>query len=137
MTVHDLPEHDPPRWESRAACNGADANLFFPERGESKARVAEAKAICARCPVKDECLAEGLYLEHGIWGGLTGKERKRARRLSPRHGSRQRSEAGCRCPACVGSRHGRRWTYLSGCRCESCREAQRRYQRTHRVRVAS
>jgi transcription factor WhiB len=52
-----------------AACRGADACLFFPEPGESDA---QAKAICAVCPVQAECLAAALANgeRYGVWGGV-------------------------------------------------------------------
>jgi len=39
--------------------------------------VAEAKAICAGCPVRNECLAFALRTGQvdGIWGGTTTHER--------------------------------------------------------------
>ena len=72
------------RWWDHAACKGMDLNLFIIEPGErfSKARIKEAKAVCATCFVRPECLAESLnysttQLEcYGIWGGLTWKERR-------------------------------------------------------------
>ena len=71
------------RWWDHAACKGMDLDLFIIEPGErfSKARIAEAKAVCATCVVRPECLADSLkysttQLEcYGIWGGLTWKER--------------------------------------------------------------
>ena len=37
-------------WQDRAACKGADADLFFPERGAS---TREAKRICkTQCEVR-------------------------------------------------------------------------------------
>jgi transcription factor WhiB len=41
------------------------------------AQVAEAKAICAGCQVRGECLAFALrtYQIHGVWGGLSEPER--------------------------------------------------------------
>ena len=41
------------------------------------ARVAEAKAICAGCPVRRECLAFALRTRqvHGVWGGLSEQQR--------------------------------------------------------------
>lgn len=70
---------DTSTWRARAACRGADTNLFFPERGES---TAAAKAVCAGCPVASECLDYALdTLEHhGIWGGLSERERRKVRR---------------------------------------------------------
>ncbi len=51
---------------------------FFPDRGE---RTSAAKAVCAECSVRDECLA--FALEHpdltGIWGGMSGQQRRRLR----------------------------------------------------------
>jgi len=45
-------------WRSAAACRSADPELFFPlsESGKSLERIAEAKAICAGCPVRRQCL---------------------------------------------------------------------------------
>jgi WhiB family redox-sensing transcriptional regulator len=68
-----------PAWQQRGACRGADPNLFFPERGES---VKEAKAVCTGCPVREECLEYALENHEvlGIWGGLSGRERRQQRR---------------------------------------------------------
>ncbi|CAN5786196.1 MAG: WhiB family transcriptional regulator [Actinobacteria bacterium] len=66
-------------WQDYANCRGADADLFFPERGASTRK---AKAICAECEVKDECL--NFAIQHGekfgIWGGMSERERRRVRR---------------------------------------------------------
>lgn len=57
--------------------------MFFPppqfERKDEKLeRESRAKAICATCAVKSECLeyAIGIREPHGIWGGLNEIERK-------------------------------------------------------------
>ncbi len=71
-------------WCHLAACRGMATGLFFPEPARpGPAVVAEAKAVCARCPVRERCLAVGLREEHGIWGGLTVGERRAARRARP------------------------------------------------------
>jgi WhiB family transcriptional regulator, redox-sensing transcriptional regulator len=66
-------------WRSAAACLSADPELFFPvsDSGPSLAQAAEAKAICAGCPVRRQCLSFALRTRqvHGIWGGLTERER--------------------------------------------------------------
>jgi WhiB family redox-sensing transcriptional regulator len=66
-------------WGSRAACRSADPELFFPvsETGPSTAQVTEAKAVCARCEVRGECLAFALvtWQPHGVWGGTSPEER--------------------------------------------------------------
>ena len=50
------------------ACWGADPDLFFPLPGQS---ADPAKAICAACPVRAECLAlaRARGEQFGIWGG--------------------------------------------------------------------
>jgi WhiB family redox-sensing transcriptional regulator len=52
---------------------------WFPERGED---VRPAKAVCGDCAVAGECLDYALVndLKHGIWGGLSERERRRVRR---------------------------------------------------------
>jgi WhiB family redox-sensing transcriptional regulator len=57
-----------------------DPDLFFPERGDVLG-VARAKAICAACPVTAECLQFALETKEkrGIWGGLSGRERRAIR----------------------------------------------------------
>ncbi len=71
-------------WYRQAACRGQATALFFPEPGEpgspDDGAVAEAKAVCARCPVATRCLRAGLGEEDGIWGGLTIAERRTLRR---------------------------------------------------------
>jgi len=73
-------------WEERAACVGLNARLFFGPDGERaeerEIREAKAKAICALCPVRAQCLDYALEnsVKHGIWGGLNQEERARERR---------------------------------------------------------
>lgn len=68
-------------WQQKAACSTAHALLFFgPDdeaQAEQEARERQAKAICAGCPVRGECLddAFGNGAGHGVWGGLTEAER--------------------------------------------------------------
>ena len=68
-------------WRQDGACRGADVNVFFPETEDDEA-VAPAKAICASCPVRVECLEFALATrqDDGVWGGLTETERRRLRR---------------------------------------------------------
>ena len=66
-----------PAWHRDAACRGY-ADLFFPTRGQA---IEPAKAICARCLVRDECLAAALEMgDGGVWGGTSASERKKLRR---------------------------------------------------------
>lgn len=67
-------------WRVRAACRHADTELFFPiGRGSrAMAEAQQAKTICARCPVRQPCLAYALATgqAYGIWGGYDEQERR-------------------------------------------------------------
>ena len=75
-------------WWSRAACSGADPELFFPisTSGPAVKQVARAKTICARCEIWRECLsyALGTASIQGVWGGTTEAERRRLRQRGRR-----------------------------------------------------
>jgi WhiB family redox-sensing transcriptional regulator len=66
-------------WQQDAACVQHRDVDFFPARGES---VRDAKAVCASCPVRVDCLDFALRLKvaHGVWGGLSERERRSLRR---------------------------------------------------------
>jgi len=75
-------------WMARGACRQADPELFFPAAAAKRpaARQVEvAKAVCAPCPVRANCLAYAVEARpEGIWGGTTPDERRAARRRPPR-----------------------------------------------------
>ncbi|WP_069628343.1 WhiB family transcriptional regulator [Streptomyces niveus] len=68
-------------WHVRGACYGMDPEeadeLFFP-RPRDLCAIAEARALCARCPVRRDCLNHALEngIKEGTWGGLTKAERR-------------------------------------------------------------
>ncbi len=68
---------------AQAACRGPHQEIFFPPavsetRRAKRRREARAKEICSSCPIIDDCLAVALERneQHGIWGGMTEKERR-------------------------------------------------------------
>ena len=72
-----------PSWQAEAACADADPKLFFPEDDDSDDSTCEAKAICAACEVRDECLDFALANpaeKFGVWGGTSAQERRRLKR---------------------------------------------------------
>lgn len=68
-------------WQLFARCKGRD-ELFFHPHGEREPvrseRERAAKAVCAGCPVRRECLDHALQTQepYGVWGGLTEDERQ-------------------------------------------------------------
>ena len=69
----------PVEWQSEAACNDVDPEIFFPERGGSSKA---ARAVCGQCEVRTQCLEYALNNKEqfGIWGGTSERERRRLRR---------------------------------------------------------
>ena len=74
-------------WRVAALCRGDDAVHFFApahleRREERMLRESRARALCSRCPVRDECLSAVLDSgePHGIWGGMNELQRSRLRR---------------------------------------------------------
>ncbi|MBM0203235.1 WhiB family transcriptional regulator [Micromonospora sp. STR1s_5] len=67
------------RWQEQALCSQSDPEAWFPEKGGS---VREAKRVCARCPVKAECLEWALANDErfGVAGGLSERERRKLKR---------------------------------------------------------
>jgi WhiB family redox-sensing transcriptional regulator len=67
-------------WREVAACRYAEPDLFFPGPADGlPADEAErAKAVCAGCPVRRECLQFALATRqaYGVWGGMTEQERR-------------------------------------------------------------
>lgn len=71
-------------WRTYAECLDIPVELFFPPDAIDGRRLPrtyydDAKALCAKCPVRVTCLERGMDEEYGVWGGLTRAERKRLR----------------------------------------------------------
>jgi WhiB family redox-sensing transcriptional regulator len=68
-------------WMAKAACQDHPTDLFFFDERVERTRVAEAKAICHKCPVWKNCLDYAIEtpVDFGIWGGYTSRERVRHR----------------------------------------------------------
>ena len=92
--------HDPPglqslRWMDDARCRGMDPAIFFPERakpGTNGSEITnEARAVCSRCPVVEQCrqyARSGPWGRFGVWGGETERQRyPRGGRVAPAYDS--------------------------------------------------
>lgn len=68
-------------WARQAHCRDVDPDRLFVRGAEQRA----ATAICRRCPVQLDCLADALDNEvpFGVWGGFTERERRALLRARP------------------------------------------------------
>jgi WhiB family redox-sensing transcriptional regulator len=72
----------PADWRSRSLCSELPVDeaeaMFFPKRGKS---TKAAKALCAGCPVRPECLEFALAdvdaFRFGVWGGTSSRDRRK------------------------------------------------------------
>jgi WhiB family redox-sensing transcriptional regulator len=79
-------------WFDDAACRALDTAMFFPA---SEADAGAAKAVCAACPVRAECLDYAVETRQpdGVFGGLTALERHRLIRRRQKAARRARAAA--------------------------------------------
>jgi WhiB family redox-sensing transcriptional regulator len=69
-------------WMARALCAQTDPALWH---AEGSGCYAQARRICARCPVQPQCADHTARLDtdtvgrHGMWAGQTRKQRETAR----------------------------------------------------------
>lgn len=77
-------EWDGSGWRGHAACRDSDPDLFFPvgTTGAALEQIEAARAVCSRCPVREECLEFALATnqEAGVWGGTSEEERRALRK---------------------------------------------------------
>jgi WhiB family transcriptional regulator, redox-sensing transcriptional regulator len=75
-------------WRHQAACREVDPELFFPigNTGPALLQIDEAKQVCRRCSVMDECLRWAIDSgqDAGVWGGLSEDERRALKRRTIR-----------------------------------------------------
>ncbi|MEU6220816.1 WhiB family transcriptional regulator [Streptomyces sp. NPDC047022] len=68
-------------WSERAACLTIDPDELFVTGAAQHIN----KLVCVGCAVSTECLALALdqRIEHGVWGGMTERERRALLRRRP------------------------------------------------------
>jgi len=75
-------------WRHEAACLTEDPELFFPigNTGPALAQIDDAKRVCRRCAVREECLQWAIDAgqDHGVWGGMSEDERRAMKRRAAR-----------------------------------------------------
>ena len=109
------PLEPPQPWMRHAACAAIPKDVFYPGRDNGPGCTDQAKAICAGCPVRTECLEYAVtnHELYGVWGGMTQTERRALRAPKRPHQARCGTESGY-------NRH-RRVTLTEPC--QACREA--------------
>ena len=82
-----LPHDDDYMWMDDASCaaKGVDPEIFYPPRDKDlyRKQADEAKSYCygsvgkPSCPVRQRCLWQAINTDeqHGIWGGMSHRER--------------------------------------------------------------
>lgn len=103
-----------PEWMDDAACKAAD---FFIWHSDNPQDQAEAKRVCAGCPVRQQCLQLALDSGDGwaVMGGTTPAERGRVRtEQTTKHGQYS-------------------WAKRTNCHCRDCRDACATYEVTRRA----
>lgn len=80
-------------WQLKAACRPGNINttIFYPVdcRLEDEGLIQSynrARAVCYRCPVREECLEYAMthHEKHGMWGGKSPLERRNLARYRRR-----------------------------------------------------
>ncbi|MEU6602912.1 WhiB family transcriptional regulator [Streptomyces flaveolus] len=68
-------------WFEQASCCSIDPEELFAEDLTQRT----VKVLCTDCPVRIECLAHALdnRINHGVWGGMTERERRALLRRRP------------------------------------------------------
>ena len=68
-------------WQLGANCRNMDVSIFFPSTGARGGSLSDqerrAKSVCRSCPVIERCRMHAMQVgePHGIWGGMTSRER--------------------------------------------------------------
>ncbi|MFM9026825.1 MAG: WhiB family transcriptional regulator [Bacteroidota bacterium] len=82
----DIPKKD---WFKMAACKGR-TELMFPKQHKDITYIAQARAICKGCTVRNHCLEYALEFPaadmHGVWAGMTSRQlaaEQRRRKIKP------------------------------------------------------
>lgn len=115
----------------------AGADLWHKPSGSGEsapraeaARIRDAKAVCATCPVQAACLAAATDDDHGVWAGLTREERRTGIVRAPKPKPEPRKPAAC------GTESGRnRHRRLGEPSCDACRAASREASARRRERA--
>jgi WhiB family redox-sensing transcriptional regulator len=84
-------------WRHDAECREEEPELFFPagNTGPYLLQIAQAKAVCQRCPVLQACgqWALDTHQDAGVWGAMSEDDRRAMRRRIARIRARNGASA--------------------------------------------
>lgn len=74
---HEGEDIDPDEWFDHAICRDVPPSRFFPSTGAEVEQV--IKEFCKDCPVRGACGEHAIQnrIDHGVWGGMSERERRR------------------------------------------------------------
>lgn len=106
-----------PEWMADGLCKEYDPDLWFPEGDLSKQQAEQAKEVCSRCLVRDDCLDYAIATRQkwGIWAGTTERDREKLFKALPKGRTR------------APLQHGTEYAYRfctegpDGGKCDTCR----------------
>lgn len=80
----------PGDWVELALCREVGSEMFYPPDDKPVARdfYSNAKSVCRRCEVIEECFEYGLRETYGVWGGTSPSERAKIRESRGIHNKR-------------------------------------------------
>lgn len=78
-----------PDWHLEAQCKGVNKSVFFGSSSPDErpaytlSSIRKARAICATCPVFNECITHAIRVreDYGLWAGTTMRQRRELFRL--------------------------------------------------------
>lgn len=83
---------DSSKWAHLAACRGENIQVFFEEKGGGKYAYRQAREICGKCPVIQDCFNYIMSIEsdpavcrYGMYAGMTPAQRADYQKHLDRH----------------------------------------------------
>ena len=76
---HVIPIFERADWMDNALCRGKDTRNWYPDKGGNNwTPYIEARDLCGRCPVNNDCLLYALRNKErfGLWGGIPERQRR-------------------------------------------------------------
>ena len=83
---HIIPVFERADWMDTALCRGKDTRNWYPDKGGNNwTPYVQARDLCGRCPVNNDCLLYALRNKErfGLWGGIPERQRRPLENMTP------------------------------------------------------